>query len=426
MLNKLKEPLHRILRWSERYTKTDMVYFASSNFWINLSRVISIGSGIILTITFTRLLTPEQFGTYKFVLAAAGLVGTFALNGMATAVARAVAQGRYNVVPAAVRSAALWSVPASIAALAMGGYYFMHGNTDLGFAFLFIGVTNSVSNGIAATKNIWGAAKEFRMQTLVGIPKIFVPFIIILLTILLTKNVTWILFAYFFSNIILSIFGYYFMKWWYKIRYSPEGVSETLLYGKQMTALGFFQIASGQIDQLLLFHFVGAAPLAIYALAIAPVNEAKTFLYNISGVMFPKIATKTEGEVHQMLPLRIKQMIIISLAITAVYIFAVPFLFKYVFPKYLASVFVSQVLALTLLFTVSTIVDTYLVSHGEIKKRTKVILSTQAVEFALFFALIPLFGLWGAVAATVLSEFGAAIVFLWMYFRNRKIFYKNL
>lgn len=422
MLEFIKGPLIRILRWSEKYTKTDMVYLASSNFWINASRIISIGSGVILTISFTRLLTPEQFGTYKYIIAAAGFIGTFSLTGLATSVMRTVAQGNFNVIPAVVRTAMLWTIPASLASLGVSIYYFAHGNSELGFAFFFIAATNSFSGGIASTKNVWGAAKEFKLSTLLGIPKIFVPFLVILLTIVVTKNVTWILFAYFFSNLLLSILGYYFMKWHFAFKDSPEGVPETVRYGKQMTLLGFFQIASGQIDQLLLWHFTTPATLAIYALAITPVNEAKNLISNLSGIMFPKIAVKTEKEVHDTLPLRIRQTFIASVVLTVIYVVTVPFLFTFVFPKYLASIVVSQLLALTILFQVNTVIDTYLIAHGEIKKRATTIMMTQFVEFALLFILIPLFGLWGAVAAAVLSEFGAALIFLYIYFRIRKKF----
>jgi O-antigen/teichoic acid export membrane protein len=253
-----------------------------------------------------------------------------------------------------------------------------------------------------------------------GLPKIFLPIIVIFFTILITKNVVWILFAYFFSNLLLSIGGYFFLVWWFKIKGSPEGVAETVRYGKQMSALGFFQLASGQIDQLLLFHFVGPAQLAIYTLALAPIAEVQNFLNNFLTVLFPKIASKTAVEVHKMLPTRIRQMFFISALLTVVYILAVPFLFKYVFPKYVASIFVTQVLAFVILLQPKNIIDTFFTAHGQVANRSKIILISQAIEFLLFFILIPFFGLWGAVVATVTSEVCAAITFIWIYFRIRK------
>lgn len=424
MLSGIKTRIHRLLRWSEKYTKTDMVYFVGSNFWMNFSRVVSIGTGTLLTVAFANLLSPEQFGTYKYVIAATGLVATFSLSGLTTAVMRAVARGKKHVIPAIVRTAIFWSIPASIAALGASVYYFMHSNNDLGFAFLFIGVTNSVSNGVGVTKGVWQAAGDFKINTLSGIPKIFVPFIIILLTILFTKNIVWILFAYFASNVIMSLGGYYFILWWFGIKDSSKDVQEFVRYGKQMTMLGFFQLASGQIDQLLLWHFTTPATLAIYALALSPVNEAQNLLNNFLSILFPKIATKSAHEVHSVLPLRMRQMFFASCIITLLYIAAVPFLFTYLFPKYLASVFVSQVLAVTILLLPRGIIDTYFVTHGEIKKRSTAILTSQAIEFALFFLLIPLFGLWGAVAATILSEVFIAGIYIIIYLQDRRDHYR--
>ena len=85
--------LYRILRWSERYTRTDMVYLAKGGFWTGVKRVFGIPLGIGLSIALANLLTPEDFGVYKFVLAFAGIITAFSLTGMSTAVMQAVAQG---------------------------------------------------------------------------------------------------------------------------------------------------------------------------------------------------------------------------------------------------------------------------------------------------------------------------------------------
>lgn len=419
MLSWVKTPLYRLLRWSEKYAKTDMVHFFSANFWLNASRVLSIGTGMLLTVAFANLLSPETFGTYKYVIAAAGLVATFSMNGLTTALLRASAQRKFNVIPGVVRSAAFWSLPASLASFGISIYYFAQGNGDLGYAFLFIAVNNVLSGGIGVTKGVWYAAGEFKVGTIAGIPKIVVPFIVILLTILYTENVVFILAAYFFSNLALSIGGYYFMLWWFKVRASKEDLPETLKFGKQMTALGFFQLLSGQIDQLLLFHFVGAAPLAVYALAQGPVRELQNTVNNFLTILLPKIASKSESEVHQTLPLRIIQMSLVAGAIVLVYIAAAPFLFTYLFPKYKAAILISQILAVTTIFQSKNIIDTFFTAHGQVWNKSRIILTSQAIEFALFFILIPFFGLWGAVWATFLSEAVGAAVFIGVYLQIR-------
>src|SRR3989344_7482169 len=167
MLRRAKERAVRALRWTERYTKTDMVYFAESNFWLNISRILSAGTGMMLTVAFANLLAPETFGTYKYVIAAAGFVATFSLSGLGTALMRAVAQGSRAIIPSIVRTANLWSLPASAAALGVCIYYFVQGNSDLGFAFLFIAVSNNFSNGFGATKGLLQAVGDFKAAVII-------------------------------------------------------------------------------------------------------------------------------------------------------------------------------------------------------------------------------------------------------------------
>lgn len=415
MIHWTKQRLYSALRWSERYTKIDMVHFVGGNVWMNLGRVVSIGTGLVLTTAFANLLAPELFGTYKYVLAAASLIGAFTLNNMSGALMRAVAQGKQHVVPGVVRAMTLWSLPASVVSTSIGTYYLFQGNTTLGYGFLFIAIFNAVSNGYGLAKSVIIAKSDFRNSFFFSIPRTVFPIIVIVCTLLVTKNVIWILAAYFFSNAFASWVQYLWTLRRYNIQGSQQDVQETVRFGKQLSVLGFFTIISGQVDQLLLFHFVGAAPLAIYALALAPVMEARNVLDNFLSILFPKLAAKEKEEARRGLRLRLKQMTIGAAALTIAYILLVPVLFSVLFPKYLSSIFISQVLALCILFQPRGVIDAYIVAHGEIKKRYIAVLSSQAAEFLLFCTLIPLFGLWGAVWATVLSEAGAAATLYIIY-----------
>ena len=143
-------------------------------------------------------------------------------------------------------------------------------------------------------------------------------------------------------------------------------------------------------------------------------------LNNFPAIFFPKVAVKTKAEVYAPLPLRLWQMFIASGLTTLLYIVLVPFLFALLFPQYLASIVVSQVLALTLLLQPRGLIDVFFITHGEIHKRYATILGSQALKLGLFFILIPLYGLWGAVAATVVAEVGAMVFYLIAYKRSAK------
>jgi len=69
MIERAKILTYKILRYSERYTQTDMVYFASGGFWLLLGQFISTISAFLLLIAFANFLPKEVFGTYQYILA---------------------------------------------------------------------------------------------------------------------------------------------------------------------------------------------------------------------------------------------------------------------------------------------------------------------------------------------------------------------
>jgi O-antigen/teichoic acid export membrane protein len=417
MITWTKQQLYSFLRWTERYTKTDMVYMAASNFWIVAPRFVVLATGMLLTVGFANLLAPEIYGTYKYVIAASGFITAFSLNAMGQSVMRSVAQGNVNIVPGLIRTSMHWSLPASIITLCVSAYYFGHANFPLGFGFLFIAVSNVLVNGYGLSKSVLVAKGDFKRNTVFGLPRAMAAVLVVLLTLVITRNLIWILLAYFLTNIYLAWSQYVYSVKHLHIHESDEGLKEAVSFGKHMSVLGFFMLISGQIDQLLLFHFTGAAQLAIYTLALAPVQEGRNLLVNFSTIIFPKLARKTKEEIRISLPLRLKQITILSIIATIGYIVLVPLLFTYLFPKYLVSITISQILALTILFQGKGVIESLLIAHGEIKKRYAAILTSQAIEFVFYCTLIPMYGLWGAAWATVLAEAGAAATLYVMYRR---------
>ena len=89
---KIKNRIYRLLRRSERHTKTDMVYLASGGFWLTVGQIISSAATFGLAIAFANLLPKETYGTYKFVLSIAGILTIFTLPGMVTSLTQAVAR----------------------------------------------------------------------------------------------------------------------------------------------------------------------------------------------------------------------------------------------------------------------------------------------------------------------------------------------
>ena len=74
MIKKIKEKIYNLLRWSEKYTKTDMVYLAHGGFWLSFGQIISSLSSFLLAIAFANLLPKETYGNYKYILSIASIL----------------------------------------------------------------------------------------------------------------------------------------------------------------------------------------------------------------------------------------------------------------------------------------------------------------------------------------------------------------
>ena len=418
----LKKRLVHILRWSERYTKTDMVYFASGNFWLITSRVIGVGSGVLLTIAFANLISPTAFGTYKYILSIAGIIGAFSLTGLNHAVMRAVAQGNTSVIHVAFRINMMWSVPASLLALMGGIYYFVQGNVILATGLALIALTNPFLNSFIFSKSLLIGLQKFKVNALYNVPRSLIPVSSLIIVLFLSENIILIILTYFLSNLIAGIITYKLAvnKYAKKSDQSVENIAltnEVVTYGKHLSVVGIITQIAGYIDQFLLWHFVGPIQLAIYIFALAPVREIKNFSENFFPLIFPKFAVKTRESIKEVMPLRLKQVFIFSAIMAGLYILAAPLIFRVFFPQYLSSVLGSQLLALAIILQPKGLIDVFITAHGRVKERYVYTITTSVSRIILLAILIPLYGFMGAIFATITAEIISAMVLLILYRR---------
>lgn len=244
MIERNRRRLYSLLRWSERYTKTDMVYFAKGNFWLTLGRMISMVSGFGLTIVLANALTPTDFGVYKYVIATAGLIGAFSLNGLSAALTRALNRGQQNVIPSTFRTGIIWSIPASAVALAIGGYYFYMGNELLGWSLVVIALTNPLQATLTITKSMFTATGDFKRATYYNsIRNIAQVAGVIVGVIMFTESVLILASTYLIASVVMGAFTYWRSARALGITDDPTHHNETIGYAKHMSLLGGLQLA---------------------------------------------------------------------------------------------------------------------------------------------------------------------------------------
>ena len=92
MFKKIRNKIYKILRSSEKYLGTDMIYIAKGSSWLFLSQIVLGLISFLTLLIFSYFLPKEVFGTYRYVLSFVSILAIFALPGINTAINRTIAR----------------------------------------------------------------------------------------------------------------------------------------------------------------------------------------------------------------------------------------------------------------------------------------------------------------------------------------------
>lgn len=398
-MDRLKNYAIRLLLWLEKYTRTDMMYLAKGGFWTILAQIIVSSSTFLLAIAFAHYVSKETYGQYKYILSIASILGTFTLTGLGTAVLQSVTRGLDGTLKYAFWENIKWSAFAFLLTCGLAIYYFMHDNMALGIALLVVG---SFSPFLAST-NLYNsylmAKKDFKRSAIYFniIGNLF-PAFCIFLTILLTDNPVVLVVVYFVSNTLIGLILYTRVVNIYKP--NNEVDSQSLNYSKHLSFIGILGTIADNIDQILIFHYVGGAQLAIYNFAVAIPAQIKGPMKGLSGLIFPKFVERSDTEIRRGMGNKILVLFVTTLAIIVAYIFLAPYIFDLFFPKYSDSIIYSQIFSLSLFAIISIPADSYLVAKKKIKEQYIGSISGSLIQIAILAIGV----IWGGLLGLVIAQ----------------------
>lgn len=407
--------LYRLLRWSERYTKTDMVYLASGGFWVILGQAIAALSAFILAIAFANLAPQETYGTYKYLTSIAAMFSIFSLPGMDVAVTRASALGNEHVIHSTTRFRIFFSLIGTAVALLGSGWYWMHHNNELALALLIIGALLPVFDTTASYLSYLLGKRRFDLQIKYQAITQIVSVAVLTAVLFVTDNILAILLAYFIPLATMRAVFYLATANTIPMRKQNNIDTETREYGLHLTVMSILNTVASQIDKILLWQFLGPAQVAIYTFAIAIPEQLKGPLKGMGGIVLPKFAAQTPGEIRRGIPLLWRKLALYAVGlccISAAYILAAPFIFAILFPLYTGSILYSQIFALSLVTGVSAIAVAILSAQKKTAAQYVITTIQPLVTIALLLILVPSYGVMGAIVAIVISRFIAATIYI--------------
>ncbi len=411
MINKLKNHLYPLLCWSEKYLKTDVVYLSKGSFWLVLGQGIAMISGFLISIAFANLFPKESFGTYKFILSIAGIMGIFSLTGLSTSVIQSVARGFGSSLRRGFRTNLKWSLGILLGGVALSVYYYLHHNLILSVSFLLMGILLPVSTSARLYGAYLAGKKDFKRSSFYGMIHNTIPAIALITTLFLTKNLLVIIIVYFSINALVPLFLYYVTTHSRQNKNEKED-PELTSYSKHLTAMDIIGNLANNLDKILIFHYLGAVPLAIYAFAIAPVEQLQGGKKILSSLILPKLSEQSFEELQKSTPRKALLLTIYALGLAGVYMLLVPYFYKFFYPQYLDSILYSQIYSLTLLAISGTVFNETLQAHKKTRELYLQRFIAPAVQIVLFFILLPRFGLMGLIVThVIMRSFNSLLIY---------------
>ncbi|MEX0910001.1 MAG: oligosaccharide flippase family protein [Candidatus Paceibacterota bacterium] len=412
----MREKKARFHKWADKKLKTDTSYLLSGGLWLGINRSAAVISGIALSIAFANLLPKDVFGTYQFILSLASICGAFTFTGMRIVVKRAAARGNENALAEGFRTHLKWSIGIALTAFAGALYYFVNENNTLAVSLLIVGSLAPFRESFRLYSSFLSGRGEFKKLVTLGFFRKILPTASLLLVLLVTDNPVLLVLTYFVSNTIAVGSIYLKVR---RAYHGDEPLEKTALqYGKHISAIQILGMIAGNIDKILVFHYLGAAQLAIYAFALLLPRHLRSFHQILNPLVFRKVSTMSIPALKRAMPHKAKLVFIGSIIIASAYIVTAPFIYGLLFPQYTDAVLFSQVLALGILFSPAALYKPVFGAHLKTRQSYAMQTIVPMIRITSFALLIPFFGLWGAIAALLVTQ---AVNFFLSFFLFRRL-----
>ncbi|MDB5237304.1 MAG: hypothetical protein JWL88_406 [Parcubacteria group bacterium] len=410
-MHKIRARVGRILNWLESVFKTDVRYIARGFSWSIATQICIATFSLALSILVSRYVPREAYGEYKYILTVVNLLTILSLNNIGGAVLQSTARGFEGALPQGFRLNLRWSILVFGGSLALGGYYFLAHNFTLALGILIGGCLTPFITSVNLFSNFLAGKKDFRRMSLYsGIVGTGVPVLALIATAVLSPTPLSLVLAYFISNIIADSYLYLRTLRIYAVdraRTDPQMLS----YGKHLSVMGVLAGVVGNIDQFLLFHFIGPIQVAIYAFAIGIFDQVKGPLKMLDSMTQARFASRDATLIRENMRTKVLVIAGVALFISAAFIVIAPYLYRFLFPAYMDAIPYAQIYALTLFgTTVQGPAYAYFVTHKKVREQYAVTVGSSIIQLTFITIGILYGGLLGLVVARVLASLANCVL----------------
>ncbi|MFO0743479.1 MAG: oligosaccharide flippase family protein [Candidatus Paceibacterota bacterium] len=384
--------------------------------WLMLQQLIIAPMSLITTVLLARILSISDYGYYKYVLSMYAIISLFGFGGIYNITIMNIQRGEDHFFSLGFKYKKILRWIPSIISLFVAIYYFYNGNNFLAIFFILA----IFSYLIVDTYDFYLVALQgkgnFKLNALLGIFYYFISFFPPIITAYFTHNLYLVFITMYVCQGLFRIFGFNYVKRKNLIHNKNEEKltdGEIKKWGKESLSLSFnsaLNSLGGNVSSVVVFNRLGAINNAIYSLALALVDFVSGIIistFSKSLLVLSHMSKENMGDnykIHYIKSL-FKKYFVLALLATLCSMLALPFIYKFLFAKYLFSYKYAVVYSLSLL-ALTFAPALYFFTE---KRKFKIMNTVQIIVLLLnitsiFFAAM-YFGVWGAIIVAISIKF---------------------
>lgn len=400
----------------------DFLYLLRGGSVLGVGHTIGVFSGFFLSLIFANYVDGNTYGTFKYIVSIAGILGAFTLSGVTTTIMQSVARGFEGTLRAEQKSYLKWSSASILFSVLVGTYYVYKGDPILGYGIIAVTICNYILTFFTLQGAFLSAKKNFRWLTinqtinsvsLLGAISAWVYFGL--------TSVPWIIFGYYGSQIFAQCLLYLRLLRVYKPNPLVDSTDKNL--SKHLSAGNIITSFAEYLDKILIFQYLGPYQLALYAFSVGIPDQIRGVNKLMNTLIIPKMSLKDDTSLDMSVKSHAKKYVFVSSMIVIVFYFIAPYPYHYFFSNYPEAAGLASLYLLILPITALSIMHGHAI---QIKKDVQSLYIIRTVEaggkIILLFILIPLFGVPGAICSILFSKTIATLLQITLYKKTRKIY----
>lgn len=405
----------RAVNLAQSYVGVDLWYVAYSGFWVTILNFMLAAVSFLAVIILTNILTKNEYGLYRFVFTLASIFTALTLTGANAAVTISVAKGQEGTLKDSIRFQIIFGVIPLLLGSVLAAFYFLTGNSFLAASVLIICLAVPIANAYNTYSAFLAGRKAFRWVAVLNFIVAAIPIFLSILIYLFVGQILAIITTYFLSSAILNYLSYRFV-----IReFQPNNLKDRKMPGYilPLSLLNALGTVAQYLDALLVFHFLGAASLAVYSLAIVIPEQVRIFSKVFPTIALPKLAVTSVRELKRILPGKVLLFSLVTALLIGSYYLLSPIIFNLFFPKYPEAVPLTQLASLMMISAIPGVFGSTLVAKYKTGSTVFAGVSIPATQIILTILLGYTLGLTGLIFAKVLTHVVAIIESYWLFSR---------